>query len=144
MSPQHAAGPRAGKEDVAGALNFREELEARTDEPFRVGLAQRMIEICERLTHPRLATPVLEQPEALERRAAHLPVGRERRHHERKARLSIRILRPIELRPQDLLPARHLAYGQLHCHHDLVGLDEWKAGDLLVTSPHTLEPAHAV
>ena len=71
-------------------------------------------------------------------------IRRERRHDEREPRLPVRILRAIELRFENLLPARHLAHGQLQRHRDFVGLGERQARNLLVAAPHALEPRHAV
>ena len=67
MPAQCHLGPAGREEDVACALDLPQQLEARPDEPPRVQLAQRMIEVRHRFEHPRLTPPVIHLAEALER-----------------------------------------------------------------------------
>src|SRR5690606_25290029 len=96
-----------------------------------------------RLEHPRLAAPVLEALEPLERGFTLRRIGRQRRHHEREPRLAIGILRARVLRFEDRAPAGHLPYRQLERERDLVGLRQREAGNPFFTAPDALEPCDA-
>ena len=105
---------------------------------------QRVIQVLQAVLHPHLAAAVLQHAEALERPLALGWIRRERRHHEREPVPAIRVLRPRELRVEDLLPARHFAHRELHRERDLVGLGQREAGHAFLAAPHPLQPRHAV
>src|SRR5688500_11828415 len=126
------------------ALPISKQLERGTNEAPRVRLPQWVIEVDERLEHPRLAPPILHLPESFERVLARGRICRERRHDERESGLSIRILRPLVLCLEHPLPSRHLAHGELQREGNFIRLGQRQSWDLLLATPHALEPGQAV
>ncbi len=104
----------------------------------------RVIQVMRQFEDPRLAAPVLDLPQALERLRPDSGVRGESRHHEFEALSSVGILRAVALRRQDLLPVRNFPHGQLQRHGDFVCLRERKAVDLLLPPPHSLKPREAI
>ena len=75
---QRRLHPAGGKEDVTGLLDLAQQPERRQDESPGVRFAKRMIEVLERLEHPRLPPPVLDEGEPRERFLADRRVRRQR------------------------------------------------------------------
>src|SRR5215212_3631897 len=57
--------PAGRKEDVARLLNLAKQLQGGRDESTRVRLAQRVVQILQRLEHPRLAPAVVDKAESV-------------------------------------------------------------------------------
>ena len=135
--------PALRKEDIACALDLGQQFQTRRNESQRVLLSQRVIQIMQRLEHPRLAAPVLDLSKALECLFAHGGVGGKCGHDELEFGFAVGILRAVALRRQDLLPARNFPHSQLLRHRDFVCFGERKAFDLLLPPPYSLQPIQA-
>src|SRR5678815_1969648 len=104
MASERRFHPSCRKEDVARAPYLEQQVECGTDELRRMRLAQRMVQIGERFDDPRLTPPGADIAKTGKGLVAHGRIGRQRRHHERKACLSIRVLRPRELCVENGVP----------------------------------------
>lgn len=70
-------------------------------------------------------------------------VSRQRRHHKLEPRLPVRILRPVSLCRQYLLPPRHRPQRQVQSHLDLIRLRKAEPGNLLLPPPDLLHPCQS-
>ena len=71
MAGQQADDPVLGEEDVAGPLDFREDVQGRSDVGERLRLPERMVQEAEAILRPGLCMPVFGLQQCLEDGIAH-------------------------------------------------------------------------
>ena len=75
MPAQRRIQPALGKEDIARGLDLLEQLEARKDVLLRLGGAQRVVQVAQRLEHPGLMLAIRRAFQALEERISSRRIG---------------------------------------------------------------------
>src|SRR5579883_368206 len=138
---QNGIHPSLREENVASALDFREEFEAREDIAVGIRLAQRMIQVGESLRDPWFVTPVGNIAETLKGLPANREVGRERGYNEGQPGFAIRVLGALELGFENLFRTGHVAHRELFSDFDFVSFREGQTGDGVFPVPDALQPS---
>ena len=141
MPAERGVEPPLGEEDVAGALDLLQQIEAGPEVRFRRARPQRVMQEAEGGQHPRLAGAVGRVAQGGEERVPDGAVGRQRRHDELERRAAVRVVDPIALRGQDFRAARHAADREPPGDGREVPLGERHAGHFLLAPPDALEAA---